>query len=299
MLQHHYPEMHFFLQYLQFEKKYSQHTLLAYEKDLEQFTAYIISQYEAPLLQDIKAPYVRSWLAHLKSDKTLTNKSVNRKISTLKSFFKYLMKNGIVQQTPMTVIISPKINRRLPMFVEEKDIQTYFKEAQFSDDHKGRTEELVLRMLYETGMRLSELIHLKKSSIDVAYQSLRLLGKGNKERLVPVSQTLLSRIKKYIDEKPIAQADVDAVFTTEKGKLYTPKTIYNSVKKHLSLATSIEKKSPHILRHTFATHLMNHGAELNAVKELLGHSSLAATQVYTHLTIEKLKEVHKMAHPKA
>lgn len=298
MAQHQYPEVQDFLQFLQFEKKYSQHTILAYQNDLEQFTAYLVSAYDAPALAQIKAPLVRSWLAELKADE-LANKSLNRKISTLKSFFKYLLKRGILPQTPMTTIISPKVNRRLPQFVDASDIKNYFEHATFSDDHKGRTENLVLRMFYETGMRLSELINLKVSGVDAHYCSLRLLGKGNKERIIPISKELLAHIGHYVSAKPPVQPGVEQVFTTEKGKPFAPKTIYNFVKAHLSSATSIEKKSPHILRHSFATHLMNNGAELNAVKELLGHSSLAATQIYTHLTIEKLKEAHQKAHPKA
>ncbi len=299
MAQHQYPEVQQYLQYLQFEKKYSQHTYLAYQNDLSQFTAYLASEYDSPPLPDIKASIIRSWLANLKGTDDLANKSLNRKISTLKSFFKYLMKQGVVQQTPMTTIISPKISRRLPVFVDEKDMQHFFDYAQFSDDHMGRTEELVLRMFYQTGMRLSELINLKQSSVDEHYSSLKLLGKGNKERMVPVSKQLIAQINAYLSQKPAVAAGVDHIFTTEKGKPFAPKTIYNLVKAHLSMATTIEKKSPHVLRHTFATHLMNHGAELNAVKELLGHSSLAATQVYTHLTIEKLKETYQKAHPKA
>ncbi len=297
MAQHQYPEVQDFLQYLQFEKKYSQHTVVAYQNDLEQFTAYLASAYDAPSLPNIKAPLVRSWLAELKGDE-LTNKSLNRKISTLKSFFKYLLKRGILPQTPMTTIISPKVNQRLPQFIDETDIKNYFENATFSDDHTGRTEELVLKLFYETGMRLSELINLTESSIDAHYCSLRLLGKGNKERIIPISKKLLAHVHQYLSEKPAVQPGVKQVFTTEKGKPFAPKTIYNFVKAHLTGATTIEKKSPHILRHSFATHLMNNGAELNAVKELLGHSSLAATQIYTHLTIEKLKEAHQKAHPK-
>jgi integrase/recombinase XerC len=297
---HQYPEAQGFLQFLQFEKKYSQHTITAYSTDLEQFFDYLISEYNTTTLTEIKTPFIRSWLAQLKNqEEALTNKSINRKISALKSFFKYLLKQNVIQQTPMSGIISPKINRRLPVFIDEKDIRKVFEHTLFADDHNGRTEKLILTLFYQTGMRLSELINLKESNIDYSYGNIKVLGKGNKERIMPVSNELLYLMKEYIAQKPVAKEPVLNVFTNEKGKSLIPKTVYNFVKKYLSAATIVEKKSPHVLRHTFATHLMNNGAEMNAVKELLGHSSLASTQVYTHLTIDKLKEVYKLAHPKA
>ena len=299
MGQHQYPEMQFFLQYLQFEKKYSQHTIASYSIDLHQFATYLATKYDSPAIADIQPIHIRSWLASLKSEEALTNKSINRKISALKSFFKYLLKRGEIMLAPTAGIISPKIGKRLPQFVDEKDIKKIFEEFTFPDDHTGRSEKLILTLLYNTGMRLSELIHLKETNLDYGYGNIKVLGKGNKERLLPVSAQLLQEIKEYMQNKPAAAAGICHVFTNKKGKPFNPKTIYNSVKKYLSEATTIEKKSPHILRHTFATHLLNNGAELNAVKELLGHASLASTQVYTHLTIEKLKEVYKQAHPKA
>ena len=299
MPQHQYPQVQQFLQFLQFEKKYSQHTIVSYSTDLNQFFNYLLLQYDAPTLAEIKPAFIRSWLAEIKSGEALTNKSINRKISALKSFFKYLLKLGTLQKTPMSGIISPKISKRLPQFIDEKDMRKMFEQISFPDTHNGKTERLILLLFYNTGMRLSELINLKESNIDYSYGNIKVLGKGNKERLIPASNELLQSLKNYMAEKPAASAGVSNVFTNEKGTPFNPKTIYNSVKKYLTEVTVIEKKSPHILRHTFATHLMNGGAEMNAVKELLGHSSLASTQVYTHLTIEKLKEVYKQAHPKA
>lgn len=210
------------------------------------------------------------------------------------------MKMGIIAQTPMTTVVSPKLNKRLPMFVEEQNLQTLFEHVEFSDDWKGRTERLVLQLFYATGVRLSELINLKESQVDASYKQIKVLGKGNKERIIPVSPELLSEIKNYINEKHQQfETTPENVFVNNKAKPLQPRTVYTFVKNYLSAVTTIQKKSPHILRHSFATHLMNHGADLNAVKELLGHSSLAATQVYTHNTIEKLKEVYKKAHPKA
>ena len=256
-------------------------------------------EFNSPSLKEINATFVRSWLANLK-DGDVSSKSIRRKISSLKSFFKYQMKMGNIVQTPMTTVVSPKLGKRLPMFVEEKNLQILFEHVEFTDDWKGKTERLVLQLFYATGMRLSELINLKESQIDASYQQIKVLGKGNKERIIPVSNELLNEIKKYINEKH-QQFDttVENVFVNDKAKPLQPRTVYAFVKKYLSTVTTIQKKSPHILRHSFATHLMNHGADLNAVKELLGHSSLAATQVYTHNTIEKLKEVYKKAHPKA
>ena len=299
MLTPHNAEAQRFLQFLQFEKKYSGYTLASYSTDLFQFFDYLEREFDAPLPAEITTGFIRSWLANIKSEEGLTNKSINRKISALQSFFKYLLKQGIIAQSPMQGIISPKISKRLPQFVDEKDMQKLFEQIQFPDDHDGRTQCLVLLLFYTTGVRLSELINLKESSIDWSYSQIKVLGKGNKERIIPVSNELLNSIKNYIAQKPVANDNTDAVFTNSKGKPLYAKMVYNFVKKYLGATTSIEKKSPHILRHTFATHLMNRGAELNSVKELLGHSSLASTQVYTHLTIEKLKEVYKQAHPKA
>lgn len=294
-----YPQVKTFLDYLKFEKRYSQHTIISYQNDLEHFFSFLISQFDAPSLEKITSSLVRSWLAELKGD-DITAKSINRKISSLKSFFKHQLKNNVIEQTPMAIIVSPKISKRLPSFVEEKNIETLFNHVIFSDDWKGRTERLVLQLFYSTGMRLSELINLKESQIDVSNQQIKVVGKGNKERIIPVAKELINDLQSYIaDKQTTFKVQIPNVLVNEKGKQLQPRMVYGFVKQYLSLVTTIQKKSPHILRHSFATHLMNHGADLNAVKELLGHSSLAATQVYTHNTIEKLKEVFKKAHPKA
>lgn len=287
-----------FISYLRFEKRYSSHTLISYATDLEQFFIFLSENFDEPPFDQISSSFVRTWLASLK-EADISSKSINRKSSSLKSFFKYLMKQGVILQTPMATISSLKTNKRLPVFVEEQHIQTLFNHVNFPDNWQGKTEKLILQLFYNTGMRLSELINLKESQVDDQFGQLKVTGKGNKERIIPVQNNLISELKAYISEKPIGNARVLQVFVTEKGKPLYPKFVYNLVKKNLSLVTTIEKKSPHILRHSFATHLMNNGAELNSVKELLGHTSLAATQVYTHNTIEKLKEVFKNAHPKA
>ncbi|MGN6214379.1 site-specific tyrosine recombinase/integron integrase [Parafilimonas sp.] len=293
-----YPQKEAFLNYLRFEKRYSQHTIISYQNDLEQFLSFVIAEFDRPGIAEINAAIVRSWLAHLKQEEDLTAKSINRKISTLKSFYKFLMREGIVETTPMSIINAPKSNKRLPVYVEEKDIQTLFDYVEFSDDWKGRTEKLVLQLFYNTGMRVSELVNLKTSQIDSAYNHIKVLGKGNKERIIPVNKELIANLQDYIKHKP-GDGNTGQVFVNEKGKPLYARQVYNTVKKNLSLVTTVNKKSPHILRHSFATHLTSNGADLNAVKELLGHSSLAATQVYTHNDIERLKEVFKKAHPKA
>jgi len=203
--------------------------------------------------------------------------------------------------SPMTTIISPKIKKRLPQYVEEKDINTLFSLVEFPDDWGGKTHRLLMLLFYHTGMRQAELVNLKETKIDISNRSIKVLGKGNKERVLPVNKELMEQIKNYIDLKRVAFEKFDGsfLFINDKGKKLYPKYVYNAVNRYLSAVTTIDKKSPHVLRHTFATHLMNNGADLNAVKELLGHSSLAATQIYTHNTIEKLKNVYKNAHPKA
>ena len=293
-----YPQIQIFLDYLKYEKRYSKHTIIAYQNDLEQFFQFLVSQFDTPELSTLTGTMIRSWLAEIKEDE-ISSKSINRKISSLKSFFKYQLKTGALLKSPMGTIIAPKVSKRLPMFVEQIDMDNLFKHQQFSDDWNGRTERLVILLFYSTGMRLSELIQLKESQLDAAYNQVKVLGKGNKERIIPISKELIVQLQNYINEKPNKLAAISNLFITNKGNPLQPKSVYTFVKKSLSEVTTIQKKSPHILRHSFATHLMNNGADLNAVKELLGHSSLAATQIYTHNTIEKLKEVFNKAHPKA
>ena len=290
-----------FLDYLQFEKRYSRHTLIAYQTDLEQFFQYLKFQYdEVPPISEINAQYVKSWLADIKRNQTeISAKSLNRKISTLKSFFKYQLRTGIMDKSPMGSIVSPKTSKRLPVYVEEKEIHNLFDYVEFADNWQGRTECLVMKLFYQTGMRLSELINLKEAQIDHSGKQVKVLGKGNKERIIPVDPSLLAELKKYAEEKPERLPGIEQLFVSEKGKPLQARSVYAFVNKNLALVTTVQKKSPHILRHSFATHLMNNGADLNAVKELLGHSSLAATQIYTHNTIEKLKDVFNKAHPKA
>ena len=285
-----------FFEYLQFEKRYSQHTIVSYTNDINQFFDFCLKEFETDDINIISSTIIRSWLVQLKEN-DFTAKSINRKISTLKSFYKYLIKQNVVTAGPLGNIISPKIPKRLPNYVEEKDLQTLFNHVEFSDNFEGKTKRLVLLLFYSCGIRLSELINLKISQIDYSYNQIKVLGKGNKERVIPIGNDLIKNFKEIIELRP--ETNLQNVFVTLKGKALQPKTVYTFVNYYLGLITTVKKKSPHVLRHSFATHLMNNGAELNAVKELLGHSSLAATQIYTHNTIEKLKDVYAKAHPKA
>ena len=289
-----------FLDYLKFQKRYSQHTIISYQNDLTDFFDYLETEYQLKDISDIKTAFVRSWLVVLK-DRGLESKSINRKISALKSFFKFHMRQGAITGSPMETIVSPKVSKRLPQFVAEPDTDSLFKYMDFPDSWEGRKDKLILELLYNTGMRKAELIGLKEAQIDHHNQSIKVLGKGNKERILPVSAALLSELKEYTSAKRnhFDAFDTEVVLVGKNGKKLYPKYVYNTVTHYLAMVTTIDKKSPHVLRHTFATHLMNNGADLNAVKELLGHASLAATQVYTHNTIEKLKDVYKKAHPKA
>lgn len=289
-----------FIDYLKFEKRYSRHTIISYQTDLTFFFDFVITQFGETPLHQITHTYIRSWLASLK-DEGLSAKSINRKISTLKSFFKFEVKTGAVKQTPMAKVVAPKSEKRLPNFVADKDIKTLFEHVEFPDTWKGQTERLLLLLFYQTGMRLSEAIQLKQGGINFSNNTLKVLGKGAKERVIPIQPELKKELWDYLEKKKgeFTGEIGDHLLLSEKGKPLQPRAVYTSVKSYLSLVTTIQKRSPHVLRHTFATHLMNNGADLNAVKELLGHSSLAATQVYTHNTIEKLKNIYKKAHPKA
>jgi integrase/recombinase XerC len=289
-----------FLDYLTFQKRYSQHTIISYQNDLKAFFDFLQQQYGETPFTDIKTGFIRSWLADLKQQ-GMESKSINRKISTLKSFFKYQLRQQSITVSPMTAIISPKVSKRLPQFVDTKDINTLLSYVEFPDTWEGKTDQLIVKLFYNTGMRQAELVGLKEINISISNSSIKVLGKGNKERIIPVSNQLMNQMQEYMADKKRSFEVYDNFFllVTASGKQLYPRYVYNAVNKYLGMVTTIDKKSPHVLRHTFATHLMNSGADLNAVKELLGHSSLAATQIYTHNTIEKLKDIHKKAHPKA
>lgn len=288
-----------FLNYLRFEKRFSPHTVISYQNDLSQFEKYLEINYEE---EPRGASYsmVRSWIVSLVEQK-LDTSSVNRKIASLRSFYKFLLRQDQIQKDPTTKIKVLKTAKKLPHFVKEPDMALALDEPVFEDNHAGWRERIVLELLYGTGMRLSELINLKENQINLREQTIRVIGKRNKERVIPFSDPLVDVIQGYkrIRNKSIRVNDNGFLLVNDSGGKCYPMLIYRIVTKHLAQFSSVEKKSPHVLRHTFATHLLNKGAEINAVKDLLGHSSLAATQVYTHNSMEKLKKAFDQAHPKA
>jgi integrase/recombinase XerC len=294
------PVIQSFIDYLKFEKRYSEHTIRSYRDDLREFFLFLGEVFGGMGLGEIGPAVVRSWLAALKEG-GMSSRSVNRKISALRSFYKWQMRVGGVDQSPMVAIIAPKSRKRLPVFVEEGDMRELFETVEFPSDWEGGTNRLILAVLYHTGMRLNELVQLRERQADTGLGCFKVLGKGNKERVIPVSPVLMRMVEEYkrLKREVLADADTEYLLVGKKGKKLYSKYVYRVVREYLAQVTTIEKRSPHVLRHTFATHLMNAGAELNSVKELLGHASLAATQVYTHNTIEKLKEIYKKAHPKA
>jgi integrase/recombinase XerC len=286
-----------FTTYLKLEKRYSSHTTLAYQTDLEQFLQFLIIQFEVDNLNKATTQMIRSWLASL-MELNVTPRSVIRKISTLKSFYKYLMRNELIEKSPMEKISSPKTSKKLPVFVENASIQKLFESNfdLFEDSQDGKRDKLILLTFYSTGIRLSELRSLRISDIDLYNQQIKVLGKRNKERIIPITAELTNEIGSYLNEKGITGI---FLFEDNTGKQLSPRWVYGMVHKYLSQVSTIEKRSPHVLRHTYATHLLNKGAELNGIKELLGHANLSATQVYTHNSIERLKSVYKNKHPRA
>lgn len=289
-----------FLDYIQHEKRYSVHTLTSYRTDLEQYRDFLSAEFSTEDLTLVNHGMIRSWIVSL-SEKEMVAKTLNRKIACLRSFYKYCLKRQLIARDPMLKVKSPKIKKALPVFVEEKDMTQLFEQLEFSDDFEGMRDRLIMEILYGTGMRLSEMIGLKEKDISRYDKTIRVLGKGNKERIIPVHDTLLQLMALYQQKKKDAgfSNTCDNFIVTNEGETCYPMFVYRVVRKYLEAVTTIEKKSPHVLRHTFATHLLNKGADLNAIKDLLGHSSLAATQVYTHNSLDKLKSIFDQAHPKS
>ena len=288
-----------FVNFLQYEKRYSKNTIVAYRNDIEQFLFYLFSTYQMESALEAKHIHIRSWIVHLKTAGT-SEKSINRKLSSVKGFFNFQKRKGLLKKNPMQKIQSLKMPKRLPVTIRKNEMKQLF-DFDFGNDFKGLRSRLMLTLLYEAGLRRAELINLKVGSVNFSKKIFKVLGKGNKERLLPFSNKLSTQLEKYLEARnELKQNDVqDYLFITDKGGKLYPKFVYNLVHKHLSNISTAEKRSPHVLRHSFATHLSDNGADLNAIKELLGHSSLAATQIYTHNSVEKLKEVYQLAHPKA
>ena len=291
-----------FLDYIQKEKRFSSHTVIAYSKDLDQFLHHITENLEVTSIQKVDHHDIRSWIVSILEDEKLQATSVNRKISCLRSFYKHLIRNEVVSKNPMAKITSLKTKKKLPLFLEQAQMENLLDQMEFGEGFKGVRDKLIIELLYCTGMRRAELIGLKTSNVNRSNQEIKVLGKRNKERIIPLSQSSLLLIAKY---EALARDSFGALkqdgflLIDDNGVQMSDGFVYRKVNRYLRLVTTIEKKSPHILRHTFATHMLNNGADLNAIKELLGHSSLSATQVYTHNSIEKLTQIYKQAHPRA
>jgi integrase/recombinase XerC len=288
-----------FLKYLEFEKRVSRHTLLAYKTDLQQFSVFINDTFAEVRPDAADYNMIRSWIINLVESK-IDALSVNRKIACLRSFYKFLLRQEVISIDPMLKIRGLKTKKQLPSFVNEGDMISLLDRTEFNNGFTSIREKLVLELFYATGIRLSELISLKENQVDLKNQTIKVTGKRNKERVIPFSKGMVPIIKDYIAarNREVELKGHGYLFVTDKGEPCYPMLIYRSIKTHLKNTTT-EKQSPHVLRHTYATHLLNKGAEINAVKDLLGHSSLAATQVYTHNSMEKLKKVFDQAHPKA
>ncbi len=287
-----------FIIYLQTERRSSVHTVLAYQKDIQSFSAFLKEQFEQDSPVDADMEMIRSWVVDL-MDKKLSPGSVNRKISSLKAYYNFLLKTGVIGKTPMQNIHSLKRGSSLPVYVDQDKMHTLLSEMLPGDDFAVLRDRLVILILYATGIRLNELLTLKISSIDFVGNRLKVLGKRNKERIIPFSEAIKGEIQEYLKVKEKIFPEVgEWLIVTNKGEKAYPKLIYRIVHTALTGYTTT-RKSPHVLRHTFATHLMNNGASLNAIKDLLGHVDLSATQIYTHTSIEQLKSIYSQAHPRA
>ncbi len=287
-----------FIEHLKFEKRYSPHSLIAYEGDLKHWLLFLHSEYEVSALNEVNASFIRSWLVSL-MEAGLEARSVNRKITTLKSFYKYAVRSNWVEVNPMGKITSPKVSKRLPVYIEAEKLDLMLDNQLFEDDFDGRRDHLILELFYGTGMRLSELIGLSIQNVDIRNLQLKVTGKRNKQRIIPLFPSLANQLSKFIDERNRITSENSILFIRKDGKALYPALVYRLVKKYLSTVSTQKKRSPHVLRHSFATEMLNKGADLNAIKEILGHANLSATQVYTHNTIEKLKAAYKQAHPRA
>lgn len=286
-----------FLDFLRYEKRSSPHTVTSYKTDLDQFCKYLLLQYETENPVTATSPMLRSWVVSLMEEE-LNPTSINRKIASLRSFYHFLRKKKVISADPTKVLSSLKMRKKLPAFVEEKAMEMLFDHTSFTDDFSGLRDRCLLELLYGTGIRLSELTGLDINDLDLSGRTIRVFGKRSKARIVPISLSLVQLLMQYLALRA-PEEDTKCLILTDTGKAVYPVFVQRTVKKYLSAVTTLSQKSPHVLRHTYATHLLNRGADLNAIKELLGHSNLAATQIYTHNSIEKLKKTHEQAHPKA
>ena len=287
-----------FIKYLKFEKRLSENTIISYETDLNQFLSFYKEYSTSQEIEKVDKRTIRSWIVKL-SLSNLSAKSINRKIASLKSFFKFLVKRDLIKKNPSSHVTSLKTDQKIPTFIKEKDINFLFKNIDVKEDFTGQRDLLILELLYGTGIRISELINIKICDINFAKKEIKVIGKRNKERIIPLHNNAIYQTKKYLQLAEEEGYKNQHLLITKKGEKIYPMLINRIVKKHLSTLINSKKYNPHLLRHTFATHILNKGGDLNSIKDLLGHSSLAATQVYTHNSIEKLKETFNSSHPRA
>lgn len=283
-----------YLLYLKAERRVSTHTLTAYKKDIEQFLSFTEVESVSDL-REVNHQIIRSWIVDL-VEKGDTNRTVNRKLSSLRTFFKWARSMGMVESNPMLKVKGPKQEKRLPEFVKQEEIAVEKLNEVFPTTFSGLRDRLLIEVLYQSGIRLSELINLKPSSIQS--QSIKVLGKGNKERIIPLTDTLSEQLRSYLDSPTYKELNPEFLFVLDNGKKMYPNFVYRKVKFYLSLLTSLKKKSPHILRHTFATHMLNNGAGLEVLKDILGHASLSATQIYTHNSFDQIAKIYEKSHPR-
>jgi len=282
-----------FLNYISKEKRYSVHTQTSYKTDLNQFFLFLNTEFDISDLSKITFKMIRNWISHL-LESGLKSVSVNRKISSIKSYFKFIEMSGFTDYNPTLKITSPKTSKRLPIFIEKNNIDNLLDNNFFNEDFEGRRDKLIIELFYFTGIRLSELLNILILDFDFNNSSIKVLGKRNKERLIPLDFELSQNLKDFISQNNLSKF----LFTDINHKKLYPKKVYRIVNYYISMVSSLKKRSPHILRHSFATHMLNNGADINAIKEILGHANLSATQIYTHNSIAKLKSVHNQAHPK-
>ena len=290
-----------YLAYLRYEKRSSEHTVVSYQNDIVQFTDFLQDINSSVDLLAVTPDKIRAWVIHL-AEEEITSRSINRKLSALRSFYHYHTRIGNISNSPMDTISAPKLSKRLPCFLEENETEKLFGPDLFSNTYQGWRDRTIIELFYATGIRISELINLTFDKVNLYNNTIKVLGKRNKEREIPFGNTFKNCYQSYVnfyDEKFNGHTKSSYIFVTDKANKVYPKFVYSIVRKYLDMVTAIDKRSPHVLRHTFATHLLNRGADINAIKEILGHSSLSATQVYTHNSIEKLKSIYQTAHPRA
>lgn len=286
-----------FLNYLQFEKRYSSHTIVAYKTDLIQFNDYVATQYESSII-GVKSSIIRSWMMQL-IEGGCSKRSLNRKLSSLRQFYKFSLRNDWIDSDPMVRITSMKADKTIPSFLTKTEMVALLDQIEFPKDFEGMRDKMILEMFYSTGIRLSELINLNILDVDYESKQIKVFGKRSKERIIPILDNHLKCLKLYtLNVRSKVLTDVPNLFLTKTGNVLYPKLVYRMVNTYLGMVTGVQHKSPHILRHAFATHMLDDGADLNAIKEILGHSSLTSTQIYTRTSAERLKEIYKQAHPR-